>query len=226
MKNIFFYIAIVLSLFLVACKKNNYKNSTIESDKTFFGLEQGRFIEYKVQFMDHDSLLNKHDTSIFYYKTVVGDEYIDNEGRKGFEFLRYKKDSIAGTYEFISKWTTVIADNKAQLVEENQRKIKLIFPFNTSESWNVNMLNTTNEQLAHYEEIYQSKNYFNLYFDSTVTVEFHRFQSLIDDQLEQEVYAKGIGMIYKVSKNLYYQFGYSNPFKGTELYYTVINYGK
>jgi hypothetical protein len=101
-----------------------------------------------------------------------------------------------------------------------------VFPITTSQTWDANIYNTDGEQLAHYEDIYSPKDYSGLHFDSTTTVEYHKFKSLIDDQLEQETYAKGVGMIYKVSKTLYYQFGFSKPFKGSELYYTVINFGK
>lgn len=217
-------LSVVLSLSLFSCKKNNYKNT--DFGYTYFGMEQGRFIEYEVQYIEHDSLLNKHDTTSFYYKTVIGDKYIDNEGRKGFEFMRYKKDSLNQNYVFLSKWTIFLEDNKAQLVEENQRKIKLVFPVNKTQIWDINAFNPLGEQNAHYENINTAVSYSNLHFDTTTTVEFKRYKTLIDDQLEQEVYAKNVGMIYKVSKELYFQFGISKPFKGTETYYTVINYGK
>jgi|SRR5690554_4631066 len=206
-----------------SCKKNNYKG--IDHGYDYYGLTEGRFVEYSVTYIDHDSLLNKHDTLNFYLKTVVGDAYIDNEGREAHEFLRYKKDSLHENYQFLNKWVTLIADNKAQLVEENQRKVKLVFPVLKKQVWDVNMYNNIGERESRYEVIHQPYSLSSFAFDSTTTVEFYKYETLIDDRLEQEVYAKGIGMIYKVSKELYYQFGQSIPFKGTEWYYTIISTG-
>lgn len=217
------YTLLLIGVF-VSCKKPNTYNET-EKGYTYFGMEQGRFVEYHVQYMNHDSLLNQHDTLEFYYKTVIGDEYIDNEGRKGYEFLRYKKDSLNGDYTFLSKWAIFLADNKAQLVEENQRKVKLVFPVKKNQIWDVNMYNSLGQQNTHYETTHTSLSYSNLNFDSTSTVEYKRFKTLIDDQLEQEIYAKGVGMIYKISRELQFQFGIPTPYKGTEWYYTIVNFG-
>ncbi len=216
-------ILFILFSTVLSCKKNNYKSVDFGYD--YYGLTQGRFVEYKVTYIDHDSLLNKHDTLNFYLKTLIGDEYIDNEGRTAYEFLRYKKDSISGDYHFINKWVSLIADNKAQLVEENQRKVKLVFPVKKNQFWDVNMFNNLGEQEASYEVFNKPYSISTFNFDSTATVELYKYKTLIDDRLEQEVYAKGIGMIYKVSKELYYQFGISVPFKGTEWYYTIISTG-
>lgn len=221
-KNLFLLLLLVTGI-ISSCKKNNYQ--PLDYGYDYYGLEKGRFIEYEIRYMEHDSLLNKHDTSIFYLKTVIGSEYVDNEGRTGFEYLRYRKNSLSGEYVFLNKWVTLIADRKAQLVEENQRKVKLVFPVGKEQEWDANMYNNLGEQLAHYEGI--NIPYANSFFstDSAVTVEFYKYKSLIDDRLEQEIYAKGIGMVYKVSKNLYYQFGWTSPYKGTELYYSVIATG-
>lgn len=220
----YFSYALLLIGTMVSCKKpNTYKET--EKGYAYFGMEQGRFVEYHVQYMNHDSLLNKHDTLEFYYKTIIGDEYIDNEGRKGYEFLRYKKDSLNGNYTFLSKWAIFLADNKAQLVEENQRKVKLVFPIQKNQLWDANMYNSLGQQETHYETIHAPLSYSNLHFDSTTTVEYKHLKTLIEDQLDQEIYAKGVGMIYKVSRELQFQFGFSTPYKGTEWYYTVVNFG-
>lgn len=217
-------ILIVVIFLFASCKKN--VDSTLEYGYEYFGLEKGNFVEYKVSYMEHDSLLQKHDTTHFYYKTVIGDEYIDNEGRKGYEYLRYRKDSLQQEYTFLSKWSTFIADFRAELVEENQKKIKLIFPLKKNETWNVNSFNMNGERLAFFEEVHKSKNIGNHPFDSTATIEIYRYKTLIDDRLDQEVYAKNIGMIYKVSKDLYFQFGWTLPYRGTEIYYEYLNSGK
>lgn len=219
------YLLLGILVLLVACKKNENLAVNPQLDYAYFGLEQGRFVEYEVNYMEHDSLLNKHDTTRFYYKTVIGDEYMDNEGRKGYEFMRYRKDSLMDNYQFLSKWVIQIADYQAQLVEENQRLIKMVFPILKTQEWDVNVYNNDEATLAHYKDIHSP--YANMYFstDSSTTVETKNYQTLIDDQLEQETYAKNVGMISKVSKELYFQFGQTKPFKGTELYMEIMTTG-
>jgi len=226
MKKFFYYLSLLAFLFvgINSCKKSD--DRPIHYGYEYFGLETGRFVEYKVQYIVHDSLLNKHDTTNFFLKTVVGDQYIDNQGRTEYEFIRYKKDSLNGTYQFLHKWVAYLDSKHAELVEENQRKVKLVFPIQKNQIWDVNMYNMDGEQETHYSTIDSS--YQNPYFstDSAVTVEFYRYKTLIDDRLEQETYAPYIGMISKVSKELYFQFGVATPYKGTEMYYSIYSYGK
>lgn len=214
-KSIFLFIIPLVGLF--SCQKDQYKDLDFGYD--FFGIEEGRFVEYSVRYIEHDSLLNQHDTLDFFYKTLIGEKYIDNEGREAHEFLRYKKDSLHQEYQFINKWVILIANDQAQLVEENQRKIKMIFPVKKSQKWNSNAYNSLADQEAHYEHLNELVDLGLEQPRHSVTVEFERYTTLIDDRLEQEVYAKGIGMVTKISKDLYYQFGASQPFKGIEWYY-------
>lgn len=212
-------------LALTSCKKDTFQPRNAEHDFAYFGLIKGRFVEYKVQSIIHDSLLNQHDTTTYYYKTVIGDEYYDNEGHLGYEFLRYQKDSLQKPYQFISKWIAMIAENKAQLVEENQRKIKLVFPIIFSQKWESNVYNYLDDQEAQYEQIDVPYSNGNFSTDSSISVVYYRYKTLIDDRLEGERYAKGVGMIEKTSKELYYQFGSTTPYKGKESYFRIINFG-
>lgn len=220
------YCFLGVALMLASCKKNDYTAVDPSRDYPYFGLEQGRFIVYDVLYIEHDSLLNKHDTTQFYYKTVIGDEYYDNQGRLGYEFMRYKKDNLTDDFTFLSKWLIQIADNQAQLVEENQRKVKMVFPIKSKkQEWDVNIYNVEAPAIASYSSIHQP--FSNTYFstDSATTIEYNRYQTLIDDRLEEEIYAKNIGMISKTSKELYFQFGQTKPFKGTEMYMNIIQTG-
>lgn len=216
----------VLLIIGFSCKKNTFKAVDPVTEYSYFGLGKGRFIEYKVEYIEHDSLLNKHDTTNFFYKTVIGEEYYDNQDRLGYEYLRYRKDSLNGEYTFLSKWLIQIVDNRAQLVEENQRKTKLIFPITDSQKWDINAFNNEDELEAHYEDIHTTYQNDDFQTDSSVTVEIYKYETLIDKYLEQEIYAKGVGMISKISRELYFQFGQTKPYKGTDLKMEIFKTGK
>lgn len=214
-----------IALMVIGCKKDKFTAKDPKADYAYFGLTKRRYIEYKVQYIEHDSLLAQHDTTNFFYKTVIGEEYYDNEGRLAHEYLRYRKMDENSGYTFLSKWVILIADNQAQLVEENQRRIKLIFPITDKQEWDVNIYNDKGKMPAHYSSIHQpfSNNQFST--DSASTVEMYNYQTLIDNRLETETYAKNIGLVSKTSRELYFQFGQTEPYKGTELYMNIIKTG-
>lgn len=211
---------------LFSCKKKETDPSFYAMETEYFGWEKGRFVEYNVTAIFHDSLLNIHDTTNYQLKAVITDTFIDNSGRIANEYHRYTRNNSSEEWIHRDVWTGIIADNKAQLVEENQRIVKMIFKPRLGDTWNSNMYNLDEHRKARYTELNTTRQSGGFYFPKTASVEFYKYKTLIDDRYESEVYAFGIGMIEKKSRNLYYKFGNPVPVKGTETYYTVTGYGK
>ena len=122
-------------------------------------------------------------------------------------------------------WTAIIVDSRAELVEENQRKVKLIFAPTEDKSWDINQFNMDGKMLAAYDSIDAVKNIQGLSFEKTLIVREKKYITLIDKVIKYEIYARGVGMIYKEDKDLKFNFGESIPSFGTEYYYRVNNYG-
>lgn len=219
-KKIFFLSIFVLIFF--ACKKTD---DSIDKQYEYFGLTKGYFVEYDVTYMVHDSLLQKHDTISYQFKTLVGDTIIDNIGRVARKFHRFKRNNSSLPWEETDIWTAIIDEDRAELVEENQRKIKLVFMPTLSKVWDINAFNNSGKTDAYYSSIDEELTVNNLNFKSTLTVEEEDFKTLIETRKKYEVYAKGIGMISKFYKDLEFKFGSTKPIKGEEYYYNVTNYG-
>ena len=219
--NLFFYLSIFTSIF--GCKKQD--DSTIDKKTEYFGLEKGNFVEYEVTYMFHDSLLQKHDTIIYQLKTLIGDTILDNVGRVAREFHRFQRKNSSLPWEETDIWTAIIVDNRAELVEENQRKVKLIFMPTLEKVWDINAFNNIGTVDAFYSSIDESKTINNLTFENTLTVEEENYKTLLETRRKFEIYAKNIGMISKTYKNLQFKFGSSKPIKGEEYYFNVTNYG-
>lgn len=205
-----------------ACKK---ESDSIDKKTEYFGLEKGRFVEYQATYMFHDSLLQKHDTINYQFKTLIGDTILDNVGRVARKFHRFQRKNSSLPWEEIDIWTAIIIDSRAELVEENQRKVKLIFTPTLEKVWNSNAFNNLGVVEAFYSSIDESKTINNLTFENTLTVEEEDFKTLIETRRKFEVYAKNIGMISKTNKDLEFKFGSSKPIKGEEYYFNVTNYG-
>lgn len=212
-------------LFLLACEKDTTEE--ISFDYEYYDLTPGRFCIYDVVDIEHDeNQAVQHDTTYYQLKTVIGDTFIDNSGRITRKFLRYTRDSIQDNWLLKDVWTTLIENNKAELVEENQRIVKLVFKPTYEKVWNINMFNVSSKINAKYAAIDQPFTIGNQVFDKTLKVDIQNFFSLVDDRVKYDIYAKNVGLIYKYFKdNTIANFDKNTIKKGKELYYTLVSYG-
>ena len=214
----------LLVLCFVSCKKDQ-ANSNLHYE--YFGLLPGRFVEYDVIEIHHDVNQNiKHDTLRYQLKTVIGDTLIDNEGRIARRFVRYKRGDSTQPWLQTDIWTAIIVDRRAELVEENQRLIKMVFAPTEDKKWNLNAFNSQDELNAYYRDIHSKRILGGQLFDSCLVVEQEDFFSLIDYRRKYETYSKNIGLISKYYKDLkIVGFDTTNVQFGKELYFDCYAFG-
>jgi hypothetical protein len=187
---------------------------------------EGRYIIYDAMEINHDEDAGVHDTVHFQLKTVVGQNYTDNEGRIGKVYLRYKSVNSGLTWQYTDTWTQFSTSNRAELVEENQKIVKMIFAPKLNIEWDINAYNAWPEQFAFYSDVHQPFLIGSFNFDSTATVVQKDFFSLVDLQKQSEVYAKNVGLIQKIYKDLIIEnFDTLQPQKGKEIFYNLIDFG-
>ena len=221
---IFMSICAALALFQ-ACKKDI---ATVDFHYAYYDLTPGRFVVYDVVEIKHDQGATiKHDTLVYQLKSVIGDTVIDNAGRIARKFFRYKRANSTQNWVFSDVWTTIIVDNRAELVEENQRIVKLVFAPTLSKSWDINAFNSFSKLEAYYRDLHKPTLVNGLTFDSSLVVEQDDFLSLVDYRRKFEVYAKGVGLVRKYSKDLNIQnFDTINGvLNGKELFYQIRSFG-
>ena len=214
-------VLIVSILVIIGCKKE----PAPLFHKEYFGLTEGRYVVYNVIEIDHDQALNQHDTSYYQLKTKWGDIYIDNEGREAREFLRYTRATSADSWALQDLWTGIIDGIRGELIEENQRTVKLVFAPTLSKEWDANAYNVKGELDCYYRDIHSDTIVNGYAFDSTVVVEQDEFVSLIDTVRKYEQYAKNVGLIYKYYKDNHYQPFVSEVVNGKEVYYEYAGSG-
>lgn len=214
-----------LLVFLSACKKNDSEISP-QLHTDYFPLKKGQFVIYETTQITHDENVSQHDTLRYWLKTIVGQLYVDNEGRAAHEFLRFVSNDLGFSWQIQDVWTAILDGNRLELVEENERVIKLLFAPTFSKEWNLNAYNSKPYQVAVYSKIHEPFTLNNNFFDSTITVKQADLFSFVDFREQSEVYAKGIGLVSKYYKNLEIDnFDTLNVQKGTELYYNCISFG-
>lgn len=214
---------IFLVLILIGCKKKDAPDFHLE----YFGMETGRYVIYDVEEITHDSALAvPHDTVRYQLKTVWEGEYIDNEGRTASIFRRYKRNNASDPWEIADIWTGVYDGIRGELIEENQRVVKLVFAPSFSKSWDANAYNNKGELDCYYSKIHFDTIIGGVAFDSTVIVEQgNSTPSLIDTLRAYEIYGKNVGLLYKHFKDNDYNFGDPVPKYGREVYYNYVSHG-
>ncbi len=215
----------LLFIFVFSCKKNK-SNAEFSLHTEYFPLEEGRYVVYEAMEIEHDHPLNIHDTLHYWLKSKVGDIFIDNSGRSAREIIRSVSFDFGASWQNKDIWTSILDGNKAETVEENKRRLKLVLAPSLDKEWDINAFNTDPTEKARYGWIHLpfSLNGFN--YDSTVVVEQANYFTLVDYKRQNEVYAKGIGLVQKVYKNLEIaNFDTLNVQKGKELYLNCISFG-
>ena len=159
-------------------------------------------------------------------KEVLTEELIDDEGDTIEKIKRYVRESDTSTWIIQDIWTQKRTSTTAEVVGENGRLIKLVFALVYDRYWNGNALNNDAEISCYYEDIYLPFTLNETLFDSTVRVEKENFISFIDYRRDYEIYARNIGMIMSVYKDL--EIDNTDTLaiqKGPELFYTLIDFG-
>ncbi len=203
---------------VTGCNKDD-NEEPIDLGYDFFPNNIGTFIEYEVDSLNHD-LVN--DTTHFFLREVLVEEFVDNEGQLAVRVERYKRTSSNDDWTISDVWVQKRTTTTAERVEENLRFVRLAFPINQQQSWNGNAYNTLGAWEHSYQNVYETQMYNGLVFHNTITVMQVDNVNLIDQEQATEVYARDIGLIYKKFVDLSFQFG---TVTGIEMTMSVTNYG-
>ena len=218
---------LIISGLLLVCSCNKSNNKTIKYGYHFFPITEGQYVVYDVIDVFHDSALTiPHDTSLYQIKEIIGEEYEDEEGDAANKLYRYYRQNDTMIWTIQDAWSIKRTKRNGEIVEENDRRIKMTFAISYDQEWNCNALNDEEEQNCHYAEIYKPFSLGGIDFDSTVIVEHQDFTSYIQYLRSYAVYAPNIGCIYRVDKNLNINYQDTlNIHYGTEMIYSAVGWG-
>ncbi|MEO9531907.1 MAG: hypothetical protein ABJG68_15860 [Crocinitomicaceae bacterium] len=207
-----------------SCKKTD---ETIIYGDHYFPADSGRYVIYDVMDIVHDDPSNVHDTSRFQIKEIIGEEIIDNEGDPTRKLYRYFRENDTLNWSLQDVWIVKKTGRSVELVEENQRKIKMAFSISYDQYWDGNALNNLDAEQCYYSHIYEPISVGSIDYDSSVVVEHQDFLTYIEYLRFYEVYAPNVGKIQSYYKDVEINEGDTlNVEKGTELFYEAVAFGK
>ncbi len=221
MKNNFYFITLFLiaGLLLARCsKKDSYTN---DQPTVYTNFAVGKFITYRLDSLYYVNFGQKDTTVKYQAKDVVDAAITDNSGRPSWRIIRYLNDTTAsGTWKPDITYLVTASANTLEVVENNLRFIKLKSPFSEGYTWKGNSyINTQSPGNPNtdpnyyylenwdytYANVDQPYPAFSTSVENTVTVNQRdeilgtpdNVDAYSERNFSQEVYAKGVGLIYK-----------------------------
>lgn len=202
---------LMFSTIMLAC-------STIErvepdSGLDYYPLHVGQYALYQVE---ETNILFSTQTKTFYeLKVIVNDSIVSDQGVTYF-LIRQKRAKASDSWETLDTWSAQVTKNKIIQNEGNILFVKLTFPLSLNLAWDGNQFNN----LADDGNLFtgsKSDQYFISDFnapaslpsgfetDHALTVIHNDFSdNIVGVDQRKEIYAKGVGLIYKAITQLNY----------------------
>lgn len=220
MNRVIFYISIILVF--DACKKDEFELRHKPVDKQYFSSQIGAYSIYNVHEIIYDDFTNTVDTFDYQVMELNESHFRDNLDRDAIRIDRYKRPNDTTAWTYLNTWYSVVDGQMAERVEDNKRLVKLSFPISAEATWNANSYNTDNANNVFYVLMHQKYKLDTFRFDSVVSVESTTRINLTVERVFKEVYAKGIGLVYRNQVNTDSGGGLKRGFNIT---YTLYKYG-
>jgi hypothetical protein len=215
---------IVLCIVLFAACKKQSEELQVVPISDYAPLTVGKYITYSLDSLVYASFGTVETHRFYEVKYQVMDSITDNLGRKAFRMVRYIRTLPAGNFVSDNTAMAVNTDSRYEFTENNLKYFKLTLPIADGNSWKgnsaINLIvnNTTGEDLSYladwdytYENVGSPK--FNLTNTLTVNQKNDSINlpikflgpnvpdsvatQIASRDFSQEVYGKGIGMVYR-----------------------------
>ena len=198
------FLAVLLSVAFFSCKKS--KNSSGNDGRSYFPLQIGKYVTYKVDSTIWIDSLCKQVNTTYQMRYAIADTFRDNMNRLSYVINVYEmqnKPSAPMNLQSTIEVTSTPSD--LEYVQAQLRFIKLIFPITDGGAWSGNNLVATgdsdytyfNNWNYNYQNYQQSFNNGLANFSNTVSVLEDNDSSATSRTYYKEVYANNVGMVYR-----------------------------
>jgi hypothetical protein len=187
----------------VGCGGDEDTPEKVYSPAELFPLTKGQYQVYDVVDVQFSEIADP-DTSRYELLTDVVDSFPNNADAYTYVIHRSKRDNENDEWEFIDTWSVRTDDNEAIVYEGNTPYLK-IGSSREGSTWNGNAYNNLGEDDYEVVSSPASIEINGISFDDPIVIE----QEMNDDpivftDLRTEIYASGVGLIYKETTQLYY----------------------
>lgn len=220
-------ILLVAAWLASGCSKDDPGPEPYDPGLAYFPADTGRWIMYRVDSIWRYDAGNVWDSLHYTLREKITNDFTDAEGRPAQRLLRSRLDTASNEWLPQDVWWQVRTNTRAERSEENQRRIKLIFPPAAGQYWNTNSTNTGSPYELTYAEVDVPWSVNGLSFDSTLLVKTTYPNNAVITNTYYERYAKHVGLVYREvdSTNTQYVNGVQQV-RGTWYRQVVTGYGQ
>lgn len=210
-------LVMIMALFVIGCKK---ETETLDSAsiQDYFPLQVGRTFIYRMDSTVIFGFGTSLVTHSYHAKDSIQAIFTDNLGRPSYRIFRYIRDTTGTkSWVFSNTFAATYADQTMEYVENNLRFVKLHLPIKENYSWYghayidthtdaTRFLDKTNGWDYTYTNVGDPYKVLDSTYSNTVTVAQNdetsppgpfNPASFQERTYGQEVYAKGVGLVYK-----------------------------
>lgn len=206
-KKIFLLLSIVI---LFSCKKEETTTPTFDMGYNYYPLTVGDSAFFKVQQIVWNDFNQTIDTSNYFLCEYIESISQNYAGDSLYRIERFLKTNLNDNWSIDSVWFAVKTNAEGLRIESNRTFSKIVFPIAKKRSWDANAYNTFDEKKSTCVDI--SSAFVNsINYEKAVYIDLERFSSLINTDVETEIYAYNKGLVQKEKIHLYHPF---NPISG------------
>jgi hypothetical protein len=201
-KGLLIILFLIAGIAIYSCKKKK-EPEKVDVGEAYYPPTIGKFIVYDVDSIIYDEFT--YDSTHYKYqiKEKIEEQFTDIQGKPAYKLARYiKKFNAAVSYTAMAwtikdVWQVNITGSDVEVVEENTRFVKMVFPVKESKTWDGNATNTIGQWDYKYLFVDKPETVNSHSFDKVLLVEEKNFRTLISDEYYAEKYAKDLGLVYR-----------------------------
>jgi hypothetical protein len=218
------FLSLSITVFFGAC--SNEEGAPADMFYEYFPDTPGHFVVYNVDSVVYDDFTGQTLTYNYQVKELIESRFLDGEGKESIRLERFIRQNPQEPWEIKNIWQARVLAGRAEKTEENITYIKMVFPPRLGQNWDGNAYNTMPSQTYRITEAH--KPYLitpTLSFDSTVTVLQNDFFTLISEDLQEEKYARHIGLVFKRYRKVNKQVD-GTITSGVDYSYRIVEFGE
>jgi hypothetical protein len=189
-------------LLLFGCQNSTQEYSPDLRGYAYYPYQVDDVRTYKVREINY-SKFGDHDTATYMLRETVSEQFTDNAGEINFVLKRETKSKKAEDWSTDSLWSTYANSIQAVLNKNGEPIINLVFPPANELAWDANALNNNTADTYTIEGL--NDPYIlgtEQYANTLIVQQDDKPDSLSSFDYRMEVYAKDIGLIYKIDSRL------------------------
>jgi hypothetical protein len=213
------YLSVFAIVFLLAaCKKED--PSVIDFGYEYFPNKVGAYVIFSVDSIAYNG--NSNTTFNYQLKEVYAEEYVDEVGEPAVRVECYVRNFNTQPWILRNICVQKRGGTNAERVMNNQRVIIMEYPIQEGGTWNGNAYNNLGNVAFKYIRVGKPVDIGIQEFSDAVTIQQDNVTNLVDQRISREIYAKGVGNVYRYHKRLNTQ---NTLTTGYEVEYAAIAYG-